>query len=150
MKNNIVLKTVMMGMLVAGCGNQVAPGGKVIAHAGTPAGAPNVELHTRAGTPYVRVQDADFSLKTTWNKPAKDDFQMVEVLTPDGHLYLRKELPVGADGVVDLQVLVAGTYIQDFSMTGTWTARFFRNVADAPAQEFSFQILDGELAVAKP
>jgi hypothetical protein len=104
----------------------------------TPAGPPSAtfsfcdkEASGCSGeTTFSTAATRDLEVKVSWqNVPAGNHVQTLEILIPSGDLYQQTQMAFGvlqgsAEPLVAIQTLpVAGTWIQQRSMTGEWTAR---------------------------
>ncbi|MEW5852534.1 MAG: hypothetical protein AB2A00_27355 [Myxococcota bacterium] len=134
-------------LLAAACQQEVGPpetqaptGEAPPPAAGAPAGRPEITVRGESGEANLHVGDSAAILQTRWPKPEPGDRQNLELFTPDGNLYLRNTSPVPADGVVSQRLPLRGSHIEDYSMTGTWRVRVYRNSATVPAAETSFEV----------
>lgn len=81
-------------------------------------------------TSFSTAATRDLEVKVSWqNVPAGNHVQTLEILIPSGDLYQQTQMAFGVaqvstEPLVAIQTLpVAGTWIQQRSMTGEWTAR---------------------------
>lgn len=126
-------------LLLVGCPQQVLPASSPAA-AGAPAGPPTVVFRSETGAPAMRISDSALLIESTWPQPEPSDWQVVELITPTGDVFERTKVPVGADGQSISRVPLRGSYIEDYSMTGTWTVRIYRNAASVPVYQDTFVI----------
>jgi hypothetical protein len=78
-------------------------------------------------------------ISTKWTPPVwSSHTQRLKLYTPGGSFYQQFLAQIGGDKDVQTQVLVAGTWITEFSLYGTWCAQVFLDDEEAPAGEETF------------
>lgn len=88
----------------------------------------------------LRVVDSAAMVHTRWQGTAPGDHQRVELVAPNGRVYETLQGPLNARGEAEVRLLLAGSFIEEFKLYGTWKARVFYNSAEAPVREVSFEV----------
>ena len=123
----------------------VTPGAEPPSGAGTPNGAPEVEIIPQEDQAVTRLDHHSAVIKATWKNADPADTQTLELFAPDGTLFQRFTGPVGEGGTAAARLLIRGTYVDEYHMVGTWTAKVYRNAATVPAQTTTFEILPAQV-----
>jgi hypothetical protein len=84
--------------------------------------------------------DVSFSIVTQWPGAEPGEEQTLEFVGPHGEIFRKVSDPLDSSGMATVEFHVRGTAIEDYSMTGIWTIRAYRNGAELPAGSTTFTI----------
>jgi hypothetical protein len=80
----------------------------------------------------------DLKIVVGWNNTSGSHTQRIDLFAPDGALYQQLSTPFGGAGSVEAQLLVAGTWITQYSLFGAWRAEVFLDSARIPITSGAF------------
>lgn len=105
-------------------------------------GPPGVQVSVVAeeGRPDLHLDGSAAIITALWPDAAAGDTQLMEILDPEGHLFLKERTPLDASGKARFRLPLRGSYVEDYNMTGLWQVRLSRNSALSPEHVSSFRV----------
>ena len=101
-----------------------------------------VEVHPETGDDIqVRAADTAAVVVPRWTRATTGDTQRVDLVAPNGKVYESMRVPLNSSGEADVRLALRGSFIEEYRLTGTWTARFFVCGGTAPVLEKTFEVL---------
>ena len=88
----------------------------------------------------LRLADSAVLLHTRWQGTNTGDHQRVELVAPNGQVYETVTGRLDDKGQADVRLMLAGSFIEEFQLHGTWKARVYYNSAEAPVKETTFEV----------